>query len=49
MTCRENSDYSILEGFPSVHFFSVLLTEVFGRHVVRAYLNSVVQFTTMPM
>jgi len=36
LTCRETSDHSILEGFPTVHVFSMLPTEVFGRHVVQA-------------
>jgi len=36
VTCRETSDHSILEGFPTVQVFSILPTEVFGRHVVQA-------------
>jgi abortive infection bacteriophage resistance protein len=36
LTCRETSDHSILEGFPTVQVFSKLPTEVLGRHVVQA-------------
>ena len=36
LTCRETSNHSILEGFPTVQVFSILPTEVFGHHVVQA-------------
>jgi len=36
LTCRETSDHSILEGFPTAQVFSILPTEMFGRHVVQA-------------
>jgi hypothetical protein len=36
VTCRETSDHSILEGFPTIQVFSKLPTEVLGRHVVQA-------------
>jgi len=39
LTCRETSDHSILEGFPTVQVFSILPTEVFGRHVVQAWMR----------
>jgi hypothetical protein len=36
MTCQETLNISIIEGFPTVQVFSILPTEVFGRHVVQA-------------
>ncbi|WP_174263012.1 DUF3644 domain-containing protein [Desulfomicrobium baculatum] len=36
LTCRETSDHSILESFPTVQVFPILPTEMFWRHVVQA-------------
>ena len=36
VTCRETSDHSILEVFPTVQVFPILPTEMFWRHVVQA-------------